>query len=172
MYSTAERTAKMKNMGDIIYPGSFDPLTSGHVNLVERATRLFDRVLVAVAHNTGKHVLFSPEERVQITRDSLAHLAAVEVKECRGLITQFAREQGIHTVLRGVRNTTDFTYEMQMANMNRTLFAEFDTVFMTPAPQFADLSSTLVREIAFLDGDISAFVPHAVHAALQKKQSR
>jgi len=160
----------MKNMGDIIYPGSFDPLTSGHVNLVERATRLFERVLVAVAHNTGKRVLFSPEERVQIARDSLAHLAGVEVKECKVLIRECAREQGSRTVLLGVRNATDCTYGMQMANMNRPLFADFDTVFMTPAPQFADLSSTLVRETAFLDGDISAFVPQAVHAALQKKR--
>ncbi len=158
----------MKN-NTVIYPGTFDPITNGHIDLVERAARLFDRVVVAPAYTEKKTPLFNLEEREQLCRESLKHLDNVEVKGFSGLTTEFAREQGSHCVLRGLRAVADFEYEFQMANMNRAMWPEFESVFLTPAEHLSYISSSLVREIAYLKGDITEFVPEPVARALAEK---
>ncbi len=153
----------------VIYPGTFDPITNGHVDLTERAARLFDRVVVAIAYSEKKTPLFSLEERVSLCEASLAHLDNVEVMGFSNLLTDFARSQGSSCVLRGLRAVADFEYEFQLANMNRAMYPEFESVFLTPAEHLSFISSSLVREIAALDGDVSPFVPEPVLTALKKK---
>lgn len=156
----------------VIYPGTFDPLTNGHVDLTERAARLFDRVVVAIAHNEKKTPLFTLEERIDLCEQSLAHLDNVEIVGFSNLLTEFAKSQGANCVLRGLRAVADFEYEFQLANMNRAMYPEFESVFLTPSEHLSFISSTLVREIASLNGDISAFVPAPVIAALDKRFPR
>jgi pantetheine-phosphate adenylyltransferase len=153
----------------VIYPGTFDPITNGHVDLTERAARLFDRVVVAIAHSQKKTPLFSLEERVALCEVSLGHLDNVEVVGFSNLLTDFARSQNARCVLRGLRAVADFEYEFQLANMNRAIYPEFESIFLTPSEHLAYISSSLVREIAALNGDISPFVPAQVAAALKSR---
>ncbi|GAB5412685.1 MAG: pantetheine-phosphate adenylyltransferase [Congregibacter sp.] len=157
------------NSETIIYPGTFDPITNGHVDLVERAAKLFGRVVVAIAYSEKKTPLFNLEERVQLCDRALAHVPNVEVKGFSDLLTQFAREEGARCVLRGIRTATDFEYERQLADMNRALYPEFESLFLTPGEHLSFISSSLVREIASMDGDITPFVPPIVAEALQNR---
>jgi pantetheine-phosphate adenylyltransferase len=141
-----------------VYPGTFDPITNGHTDLVARALRLFDRVLVAVAKDTGKKPVCGLEERVALARAALAGMDHVEVVPFEGLLVDFCRRHGASIVIRGLRAVSDFEFEFQLASMNRRLAPEIETIFLTPAEQYAFISSTLVREIARLGGDVSEFV--------------
>lgn len=152
-----------------IYPGTFDPLTRGHEDLVRRACKLFDRVIVAVAASERKSPLFPLEERVSMARESLAELSQVEVKGFDVLLMKFVREQGASVILRGLRAVSDFEYEFQMAGMNRNLHPDVETVFLTPGEQYMFVSATIVREIARFGGDIGNFVPPAVAKRLAEK---
>ncbi len=158
-------------MKTVIYPGTFDPITNGHIDLVERAARLFDRVVLAIAHSEKKSPLFSLEERIALCEQSLTHLDNIEVCGFSNLLTDFAQSMGARCVLRGLRAVADFEYEFQLANMNRAMFPEFESVFLTPSEHLSYISSSLVREIASLDGDISPFVPAVVCDALRQKYS-
>jgi len=153
----------------VIYPGTFDPITNGHVDLVERAARLFDRVVVAIAFSEKKTPLFSLEERVTLCQASLSHLDNVEVTGFNNLLIDFARSQGASCVLRGLRAVADFEYEFQLANMNRAMYPEFESIFLTPSEHLSYISSTLVREIAALNGDVSSFVPGPVNDAIRAR---
>ena len=151
----------------VIYPGTFDPITNGHVDLTERASRLFDRVVVAIAYSEKKTPLFNLEQRIELCEVSLSHLDNVEVVGFNNLLIDFAKSQGSSCVLRGLRAVADFEYEFQLANMNRAMYPEFESVFLTPSEHLSYISSSLVREIAALGGDISPFVPEPVNKALQ-----
>jgi pantetheine-phosphate adenylyltransferase len=155
----------------VIYPGTFDPITNGHVNLTERAARMFDKVVVAIAFSEKKTPLFPLEQRVELCEQSLAHIDNIEVVGFSNLLIDFAKSQGSSCVLRGLRAVADFEYEFQLANMNRAMYPEFESVFLTPSEHLSYISSTLVREIAALDGDITPFVPPCVAEALAKKFS-
>ncbi len=152
-----------------IYPGTFDPITNGHSDLVQRASRLCTKTIVAVARNTGKSPFFTWEERVELAREALAGIPGVEVQGFEILLVEFARQCKAQVILRGLRAVSDFEYEFQLASMNRHLNAEIETVFLTPAEQYSFISSSLVREIARLGGDIDAFVPPNVAAALKQR---
>lgn len=152
-----------------IYPGTFDPVTLGHIDLVERACGLFDRVLVAVAHSEKKRPLFDLDARIALCRETLAHLDNVEVCGFKGLLVQFAREHNCRFVLRGVRAVADFEYELQLANMNRAMAPEVETVFLTPSEELSFISASLVREIAAMGGDVSRFVALPVAEALRRR---
>ena len=154
-----------------IYPGSFDPVTNGHLDVIARAARLFDRVVVAVASNELKQPLFSPEERLDLLRQATAGLPGVEVNAFRGLLDDFARECQAGVVVRGLRAISDFEFEFQMALMNRKLHPELETCFLTPKEELTYLSSRLIKEIARLGGAIDAFVPPPVARALRAKFS-
>jgi pantetheine-phosphate adenylyltransferase len=153
----------------VIYPGTFDPITNGHVDLTERASRLFDRVVVAIAYSEKKTPLFNLEQRIELCQVSLSHLDNVEVVGFNNLLIDFAKSQGSSCVLRGLRAVADFEYEFQLANMNRAMYPEFESIFLTPSEHLSYISSSLVREIAGLGGDISPFVPKPVNKALQKR---
>ena len=155
-----------------IYPGTFDPITKGHVDLVERAVKMFGRVVVAVAENRNKAPLFSLDERVDMARESLRGVSTVEVLGFDTLLVEFARATGSHVILRGLRAVSDFEFEFQLAGMNRHLGPEIETVFMTPSERYAFISSSLIREISKLGGDVSEFVPEAVQTALSQKRIR
>lgn len=155
----------------VIYPGTFDPITNGHVDLTERAARLFDRVVVAIAYSEKKTPLFNLEQRVALCEASLSHLDNVEVMGFNNLLTDFAQSQGARCVLRGLRAVADFEYEFQLANMNRAMYPEFESIFLTPSEHLSFISSSLVREIASLEGDITPFVPTPVAAALKERFS-
>ena len=152
-----------------IYPGTFDPLTQGHADLVRRAARLFGTVVVAVADSRGKHPIFNVDERIAIAREVLAPHANVEVVRFSGLLVNFMRAQKADVVIRGLRAVSDFDYEFQMAGMNRHLMPELETIFMTPTDQYQFVSGTLVREIALLGGDVSKFVAPEVLVWLRRK---
>ncbi len=152
-----------------IYPGTFDPITNGHSDLVARAARIFDEVLVAVAENRDKHPLLPFAERVELTRQVLAGFANVKVTGFTNLLVDCARQHGAQVILRGLRAVSDFEYEFQLAAMNRRLAGEkIETVFLTPAEQYAFVSSSMIKEIARLGGDISAFVPPLVERRLRE----
>lgn len=153
-----------------LFPGSFDPVTLGHVDLVERALALFGRVTVAVAQNSEKAGLFTPEERVELLRRSLEGRAGITVVLAPGLVVDAAREHGCDVVVRGVRSGTDFDFEVAMARTNRDLRPALDTVLLAPAPRYAHVSSTFVRQIASMGGDPSPFVPAPVAAALHARR--
>ncbi len=156
-------------MKTIIYPGTFDPITHGHTNLVERASKLFDKVVIAIASSKKKAPLFDFDERVALADATTNHLPNIEICGFDGLIVDFAKQHNACAVLRGVRCMTDFDYELQMAGMNTAMYPEFETVFLTPANEYSFISSTLVREIATMNGDVSEFVHPAVLTALTKK---
>ncbi len=152
-----------------IYPGTFDPITNGHSDLIQRATRMFARVIVAVAANPGKTPAFSLEERVAMAQTVLAGLNGVEVCGFGTLLVDFTRSRQAQVILRGLRAVSDFEFEFQLAGMNRKLAPGIETVFMMPAEQYTYLSSSFVREIASLNGDVSEFVHPEVEAALRKR---
>ena len=152
-----------------IYPGTFDPLTRGHEDLVRRAASLFDRVVVGVAHSRNKKPFFSIDEHVEIAREVLGHYPNVKVASFAGLLKDFVREQEGRVIVRGLRAVSDFEYEFQMAGMNRHLLPEVETLFMTPSDQYQFISGTIVREIAELGGDVSKFVFPSVERWLQAK---
>jgi len=156
----------------VVYPGTFDPITNGHIDLVERASRLFDKVVVAIASSQKKGPLFTLEERVALSQKVLSHLDNVEVTGFSILLTDFVEQQGSNCVLRGLRAVADFEYEFQLANMNRAIKPDFESVFLTPSESLSYISSSLVREIASLGGDISPFVAPAVADALYEKYPR
>jgi len=152
-----------------VYPGTFDPLTSGHEDIVRRAAGLFSEVVVGVADNTSKKSFFNLEERVELAATVLADCPNVRVAGFSGLLMQFVREQGAGVVVRGLRAVSDFEYEFQLAGMNRKLFPEVETMFLTPAEQYMFISASLVREIASLGGDVSQFVSPLVGEKLRAK---
>jgi pantetheine-phosphate adenylyltransferase len=156
-------------MDSVVYPGTFDPVTNGHTDLVERASRLFDRVLVAVAASSEKHTFFPLDTRVSLARDVLAHIGNVEVCSFDNLLVDFMRQRDAHVILRGLRAVSDFEYEFQLASMNRNLAPGIETMFLTPAGQYTYISSSLVREIASLGGDVTPFVHSKVVAALRAR---
>ena len=152
-----------------IYPGTFDPITNGHGDLVQRALRRFDRVIVAIAESTGKSTCFTLDERVSLARTALDHLDNVEVVGFDGLLVKFAQDQGAGVILRGLRAVSDFEYEFQLASMNRKLAPDVETMFLTPDEGYSFISSSLVREIAALGGDVRPFVHPAVQNALKER---
>ncbi len=152
-----------------VYPGTFDPITRGHEDLVRRAVRLFDRVVVAVAESRNKRTFFSMEERVAMTRDVLADVPHVSVEGFSGLLIDFVAEQGAIAVLRGLRVASDFEYEFQLAGMNRNLKPDIETLFLTPSDQYMFISASMIREIAQLGGDVSPFVHPLVVQRLNEK---
>ncbi|WP_395792373.1 pantetheine-phosphate adenylyltransferase [Aquimonas sp.] len=164
MSSSRQRTA--------VYPGTFDPITNGHIDLVARAAPLFERIVVGVAESPNKGPGFPLEERIELARLTLADIPNVEVTGFDSLLANFVRSVGGGVLLRGLRAVSDFEYEFQMASMNRHLIPEVETLFLTPAEQYSFISSSLVREIARLGGDVSGFVHPAVDAALKRRWKR
>ncbi len=153
----------------VVYPGTFDPITNGHIDLIERASHLFDFVVVAVAASPKKKPLFTLEERVLLCSEVLGDLDNVTVCGFSSLLVNFVQEQGAYGVVRGLRAVSDFEYEFQLANMNRALAPEMESLFLTPAEHLSYISSTLVREIASLGGDVHQFVPSQVELAIKAK---
>lgn len=157
------------NTRTAVYPGTFDPLTRGHEDLVRRAAKLFSRVVVGIAESRSKRPFFSLDERVEIAKELLAAYPNVEVRGFDCLLMDFLRENKASVILRGLRAASDFEYEFQMAGMNRNLYPDVETVFLTPSEQYMFISATMVREIASLGGDVSKFVEPAVAARLARK---
>lgn len=155
-------------MNIVVYPGTFDPITNGHADLVERASRMFDHIILAVAYNPKKKPMLELEQRVELAKQVLGHLKNVEVVGFSNLLADFVREKNANIILRGLRAVSDFEYEFQLANMNRVLAPNVESVFLTPAEKYSYISSTLVREIAALNGDVSNFVHPEVHKALKQ----
>jgi pantetheine-phosphate adenylyltransferase len=156
-------------MRTAIYPGTFDPITYGHIDVIERAVGIFDRVIVAVARNSAKNPLFTEKERSEILRKVLKGYRSVEVDSFSGLLVEYARKKKATAVVRGLRAVSDFEYEFQMALMNRKLSNAISTVFLMPHERYTYLNSTIVRELALLGGDVSEFVPPVVEEYLRKK---
>jgi pantetheine-phosphate adenylyltransferase len=156
----------MRNLA--IYPGTFDPITNGHVDIISRAATIFPEIIVAVAKNSAKQPFFSLEDRLHCAQEAFAHLAGVRVLSFKQLLVDFAQQQGATIILRGLRAVADFEYEFQLAGMNRKLNPEIETIFLTPSEGSRFISSTLVREIAQLDGDVTDFVPQSVIKMLPK----
>jgi pantetheine-phosphate adenylyltransferase len=154
-----------------VYPGTFDPLTRGHEDLVRRAATLFDTVVLAIADSKAKRPFFTLDERLTMAREVLAGIKNVQVVGFSGLLTDFVRKQGARVVLRGLRAVSDFEYEFQLAGMNRNLYPEMETVFLTPSEQHMFISATLVREIATLGGDVSEFVHPTVAKRLKERST-
>src|SRR5438552_16958140 len=152
-----------------IYPGSFDPVTNGHLDIIERARKLFDEVIVAVAHNDEKQPLFPLEERLDLLRETAGKIDHVRIAEFSGLLVEFARAEKAGAVIRGLRAVSDFEFEFQMALMNRKLDAAIETIFLMPKEEYTYLSSRIVKEIARLGGDVSSLVPVCVAKALSGK---
>ena len=159
-------------MRTAIYPGSFDPITNGHLDVLQRAAKLFDRVIVAVARSESKNPLFTLEERVQMVVRAIRHLSNVEADSFDGLLVNYVEERSAHAVVRGLRAVSDFEFEFQLALMNRKLNERIETIFMMPKDTYTFLSSRIVKEMAHLGGDVSAFVPAHVRTALAGKFSR
>ena len=153
----------------VVYPGTFDPVTLGHEDLVRRASDLFPYVIVAVAGSSNKRTMFSLDERVDMTKMVFQNLSNVEVLGFSGLLMQFVQAQNAQMVIRGLRATSDFEYEFQLAGMNRKLYPQFETLFLTPSEQFMFISSSLVREVATLGGDLHAFVSPTVAETIKQK---
>jgi len=156
-------------MKKVVYPGTFDPITNGHIDLIGRACKLFDHVIVAVAQSAAKKPLFDLDERVALAKTTLKDFDQVEVCGFDGLLAHFVKEQQASAVIRGLRAVSDFEYEFQLANMNRAMMPEMESIFLTPSERFSYLSSTMVREIASMGGDVSQFVPSVIEDALNKK---
>ena len=152
-----------------VYPGTFDPLTRGHEDLVRRASPLFDALILAVADSKAKRTFFTLEERVEMAREVLGDVKNVKIVGFTGLLIDFVRQNGARVVLRGLRAVSDFEYEFQLAGMNRSLYPDFETIFLTPSEQHMFISATLVREIAMLGGDVAKFVDPRVAARLARK---
>ncbi len=155
-----------------VYPGTFDPITNGHEDLIQRASRLFDEVMVGVAHSQAKRPFFSLEERITLAREVLKPYANVTVEGFSGLLSEFVKEHSATVILRGLRAVSDFEYEFQLAGMNRRLAPGVETLFLTPSDKYLFLSATIVREIAVLGGDISAFVHPVTAESMRLKIGR
>lgn len=153
-------------MKTIVYPGTFDPVTNGHIDLVERAAKLFGKVVIGIASSSQKTPLFSIEERIQLASECLQHIPNVEIYGFDNLLVNFVKECNADAIMRGLRAVSDFEYEFQLANMNRALSPDIESIFLTPSEQFSYISSSLVREISSLKGDVSQFVPSNVAEAL------
>ena len=156
-------------MRTVIYPGSFDPLTNGHLDLIERATKLFDKVVVAIARNESKRPLFSQEERLEMVARAIRNIPRVEADSFDGLLIEYVQRRSAQAVIRGLRAVSDFEFEFQLALMNRKLDERIETIFMMPKDTYTCVSSRLVKEIASLGGDVREFVPAHVSAALATK---
>jgi pantetheine-phosphate adenylyltransferase len=156
-------------MRTAIYPGSFDPLTNGHLDVIERAVKLFDRVIVAVAKNESKHPLFSMEERLKLVQKAIKHLPSARADSFDCLLVDYVEKRSAQAIVRGLRAVSDFEFEFQLALMNRKLNERVETIFMMPKDTYTFLSSRIVKEIARLGGDVSSFVPPQVQKALAKK---
>lgn len=156
-------------MRTAIYPGSFDPITNGHLDVIQRAAKLFDRIIVAIAENETKHPLFSLDERKGLVSRSVRNLPNAEADAFSGLLVKYAESQSAEAIIRGLRAVSDFEFEFQLALMNRKLDERFETIFMMPKDTYTFISSRIVKEIARLGGDVSAFVPAEVKVALDKK---
>lgn len=154
-----------------IYPGTFDPITNGHIDIVTRATIMFDQVVLAIAASPSKKPMFSLEERVALAKEATSHLKGVEVVGFSDLMANFARQQQANILIRGLRAVADFEYEMQLAHMNRHLMPELESVFLMPSKEWSFISSTLVKEVARHAGDVTHFLPANVHQALMDKLS-
>jgi pantetheine-phosphate adenylyltransferase len=159
-------------MRTAIYPGSFDPLTNGHLDVVQRAAKLFDRVVVTVAKNEGKHPLFTQRERLALVKQTVKHLPNVEADSFDSLLVEYVVSRKAQAIVRGLRAVSDFEFEFQLALMNRKLNENIETIFMMPKDTYTFLSSRIVKEIARLGGDVSSFVPAHIQTALAKKFSR
>lgn len=155
-----------------VYPGTFDPLTRGHEDLLRRASKLYDEVVVGVADSQSKRPLFTLDERLQIAREALTDVTNVRIETFRGLLIHFVKEHEAHVILRGLRAVSDFDYEFQLAGMNRQLMPEVETVFMTPSENYQFVSATLVREIATMGGDVAKFVSPSVKRWLDAKLAK
>ena len=153
-------------MKTLVYPGTFDPITNGHIDLVERASKLFGIVVIGIASNRQKSPLFSIEERIELAVECLKHIPNVEIYGFDSLLVDFVEQCNADAIMRGLRAVSDFEYEFQMANMNRALSPEIESIFLTPSEKFSYISSSLVREISSLKGDVSQFVPANVAEAL------
>lgn len=158
-----------KIIRDALYPGSFDPITNGHIDVIKRAVRLFDHIIIGIGINADKTPLFSQEERVHLLQEILADIPNVSVVTYSGLLVDAVKQLGVCTVIRGLRAVADFEWEFQMALMNRELDPECETLFLMPSPKYSFISSTMIKQIATLGGDISEFVPPKVIEALKKK---
>jgi pantetheine-phosphate adenylyltransferase len=156
-------------MRTAIYPGSFDPLTNGHLDVLQRATKLFDRVIVAIAKNESKSPLFTIHERLGLVKNAIGHLPNAEADTFGGLLVEYAVKQKAQAIVRGLRAVSDFEFEFQLALMNRNLNEKIETIFMMPKDTYTFISSRIVKEIARLGGDVSPFVPKHVESALKKK---
>ena len=156
-------------MKTIVYPGTFDPITNGHVDLIERASKLFDKIVIGIASNQKKRPLFTIDERIHLATVAVAHLDNVEIIGFDYLLVNFVKDCNAEAVMRGLRAVSDFEYEFQLANMNRALSPELESIFLTPSEKFSYISSSLIREISALKGDASKFVPPHVAAALLEK---
>ena len=156
-------------MRTVIYPGSFDPLTNGHLDVIERAAKLFDRVIVAVARNEGKHPLFTQAERLELVRRSVRKFSNVEADSFDCLLVDYVERRSAQAIVRGLRAVSDFEFEFQLALMNRKLNERIETIFMMPKDTYTFLSSRIIKEIARLDGDVNSFVPPHVRTALARK---
>jgi pantetheine-phosphate adenylyltransferase len=156
-------------MRTAIYPGSFDPLTNGHLDLLHRATKLFDRVVIAVAHNERKQALFTLPERLELVKQAIANIPQVEADSFEGLLVDYVERRKGHAIIRGLRAVSDFEFEFQLALMNRKLNERVETIFMMPRDTYTFLSSRLIKEIAALGGNIDCFVPEHVRLALERK---
>ncbi|WP_318407519.1 pantetheine-phosphate adenylyltransferase [Photobacterium leiognathi] len=156
----------------VIYPGTFDPITNGHLDLIERAAAMFDHVIVGVAFNPSKKPLFDLNERVELAGKITQHLDNVEIVGFSGLLVYFAKEHNANILVRGLRAVSDFEYEFQLANMNRRLMPELETVFLTPAEENSFISSTIVKEVALHKGDVSQFVDPLITTALLEKLAK
>ena len=159
-------------MKNIIYPGTFDPITNGHLDIAKRAAVLFDQVMIVIANNPRKNSLFTIDERIDLINKSISHLNNVLVSKTESLIVNFARDNKSVALIRGLRSISDFEYEFQMGLMNRSLAPEISTLFMMPDEKYMHLNSTVVKEIASLGGDISTYVPEVVNTALKSKLSK
>ncbi|MEF2965275.1 pantetheine-phosphate adenylyltransferase [Paenibacillus sp. M1] len=154
-----------------VYPGSFDPVTKGHMDIIQRASRQFDKLIVAVLNNLSKNPLFTVEERKDLLRSVTGHLPNVEVDSFRDLLVNYMNHKQAHVIVRGIRSVTDFEYELQLASTNQKLNSDVETIFMMTNPKYSYLSSSVVKEIAYFNGDVSDLVPFEVEKALKQKYS-
>lgn len=152
----------------VVFPGSFDPITQGHVNLIDRASQLFDKVIVAIATNTRKSTWLSAEQRITLVKEALNQFSNVQVKPCEGVIVEFARQEQAVAMVRGIRTAADYEIEFQLAGMNRKMAPEISTIFLPANHEYAFISATLVREIVMLGGDVTEFVPQVVLQRLKE----
>ena len=155
-----------------VYPGSFDPITNGHIDLIKRASKIFKKVVVAVAEDSSKESLFTLKERVELIKKATAKLKGIEVDSFKGLAIKYVKKKGSYVIIRGLRMISDFEYEFQMALTNRRLSQDVETIFLMPSEAYSYLSSKLIKETAFLGADVSCFVPKFVQSALKKKLNK